>query len=278
MGAYTDMTGKTVLVTGASSGIGARTALELARMGARVLVHARDDANARRAADEILASVPKADLIPIAADLSSMSAVRGLAERVTRQTDRLDVLINNAGVYMPDRIETEDGIETTFAVNHVAAFALTALLDDTLARSAPSRIVTVSSVAHFRGVIDFDDPGHKRHYDPYVAYASSKLANVLFSAEAAARFAGSGVTSNSLHPGVIDTKLLRAGFPGQSGADVAVGAATPVYVASSPELADVSGRYFVNQHPAQASSLADDQELRIRLWEITERLSGVAAR
>jgi NAD(P)-dependent dehydrogenase (short-subunit alcohol dehydrogenase family) len=273
-----DMAGKTVLVTGATSGIGLRTALELARMHARILVHGRTAHSAAAAVAAIREEVPAAVLVPLAADLAELAAVRGLAAQVKASTDRLDVLINNAGVYMPEHVETADGFETTLAVNHLAPFALTVLLDDMLVHSAPARIITVSSVAHFRGLIDFEDLNHEHSYDAYGAYADSKLANVLFAFEAASRFSGTGVTSNTLHPGVIETKLLRTGFPGQHGAGTDVGAATSIYVASSSEVDDVTGRYFVNQHPAAASPLAGDHELRNRLWETSELLTGVSSR
>lgn len=273
-----DMTGKTVMVTGATSGIGEATALELARLGARVLVHGRDKLKATDAADRIRAAVPGADPLPVAGDLSSLIEVRRLAESVMRATARLDVLVNNAGTYCPSCVATVDGLETTFAVNHIAAFALTALLDDLLSASAPSRIVTVSSVAHFRGVLNLDEEAPPEPYVGYAAYAASKLANVLFAVEAASRFFGTGVTSNTLHPGVTDTKLLHRVYPDQHGGDAFLGAATSVYLASAPEVEDVTGRYFVNQHPAKASPLADDRAVRARLWDLSQRLGGVAAR
>ena len=272
------MSGRTVLVTGATSGIGERTALELARMGARVLVHGRTREKAERAAAGMAVAAPGAVPIPVFGDFSVIDEVRGVAEQTLAATDRLDVLVNNAGTYMPTYVETVDGIETTFQVNHIGAFVLTTLLDDLLAASAPSRIITVSSVAHFRGVLRLDDDEPMSPYDAYEAYATSKLANVLFAVEAASRFYGTGVTSNSLHPGVTDTKLLRLGFPDSQGADVSVGAATPVYLASSPDVEDVTGRYFVNQHPATATPLVEDRALRARLWDVSQTLGRVSAR
>lgn len=273
-----DMSDKTVLVTGATSGIGYETARQLAQSGARVLVHGRNKVRATAAVEAIAEALPDTDLVPVSGDFSSMDEVRRLVEQVTRKTDRLEVLIHNAGVYMPQYAETVDGLEMTFEVNHLAAFAITALLDDLLSRSAPARIITVSSVAHFRGELHLEDDEPRRPYDGYEAYAASKLANVLFAVEAAARFSGSGVTSNTLHPGVTDTKLLHVGFPDQHGAHVSVGAATPVYLASSPDIEDVTGRYFVNQHSALMTPLADDLALRTKLWRASDRLAGVAAR
>jgi retinol dehydrogenase-14 len=173
---------------------------------------------------------------------------------------------------------TADGNETTFAVNHLAAYALTALLNRLLLESAPARVITVSSVAHFRGRIPLDDPAYSGTYDAYTAYADSKLANVLFAFEAAGRFAGTDITSNALHPGVIESKLLRTGFPAQSGSSPEVGAATSVYLASSPEVDDTTGRYFVNQHPAHPAPESLDHGLRESLWQLSEELTGVAAR
>jgi NAD(P)-dependent dehydrogenase (short-subunit alcohol dehydrogenase family) len=267
----TDMVGKTVLVTGATSGIGLETAAQISRMGARVIVHGR---SREKVIDAM--SVIGGELQPLVADLSSFAQVRSAAAEVLATNDRLDVLVNNAGVYMPHRVVTADGFETTLEVNHLAPFLMTNLLLARLADSAPSRVITVSSVAHFRGVLDFDDLNLERFYDPYTAYATTKLMNVMFAFGLAARVAGTGVSSNALHPGVIDTKLLAAGFPRQHGASPAVGAATPVYLASSEEVEDTTGRYFVNQHPAEVSPLARDEALRARLWNVSERMTGLA--
>lgn len=273
-----DMAGKTVVVTGATSGIGFETALQLGRMGARVLVHGRTLARARDAVAEMERRLAEGDFVPIAADLSCISEVRDLAAQIERAAARLDVLVNNAGVYMQERVLNVDGNETTLAVNHLAAFALAALLNRLLLESAPARMITVSSVAHFRGRIPLDDPTYAKGYDAYGAYADSKLANVLFAFEAAARFAGTDVTSNTLHPGVTDTKVLHEGFPGQSGSSPEIGAATSVYLASSPEVEDTTGRYFVNQHPAHPAPASLDHGLRESLWQLSEELTGVTAR
>lgn len=273
-----DMTGRTVLVTGATSGIGRETAAQLASMGARVFVHGRTPESAGRTVRELEDAVGNGLLEPISADLASLSAVRGLAEEVGRRTEHLHVLVNNAGVYMPHRTLTPDGNETTFAVNHLASFAVTLLLSGLLEDSAPARVITVSSVVHFRGRIPLEDPAYSACYDASAAYADSKLANILFAFEAAGRMASAGVTSNALHPGVIDTKLLRTGFPGSNGASPAAGASTPVYLAASPEVEDVTGRYFVNRHPAQPAPAALDHDLRERLWAVSENLTGIAHR
>lgn len=271
-----DMHGKTVLVTGATSGMGLATAVQLARMGAHVLAHGRTDDSAMAAAARISRDAHSDRVMHVSADLSSLEEVRGLAEAVTRRAERLDVLVNNAGVFMPTRFETIDGLEMTWAVDHLAHFTLTLLLAELLTENTPARVIHVSSVAHFRGAIDLEDLDWRRSaYDGYMAYAASKLMNVLFAFELGHRWAGTGVTSNALHPGVIDTKLLRTGFPGQQGASPELGAATAVYLATSPEVEDTTGRYFVNQHVAHASPGADDMELRKGLWQVSERLSGV---
>lgn len=273
-----EMTGRTVVVTGATSGIGYETALQLGRMGARVLVHGRTLDRAVHATEALERQGPEGAYVPLAANLASLSEIRDLAAQIERATARLDVLVNNAGTYMPGRVLTADGNETTFAVNHLAPFTLTGLLNRLLLESAPARIVTVSSVAHFRGDTPLGDPTYARGYDAYQAYADSKLANVLFAFECASRLAGTDVTSNTLHPGVIDTELLHAGFPGQTGASPSVGAATSVYLASSAEVEDTTGRYFVNQHPAHPAPAVADQGLRESLWQLSEELTGVGVR
>jgi NAD(P)-dependent dehydrogenase (short-subunit alcohol dehydrogenase family) len=265
---------RVVLVTGSTDGIGKHTALELARRGATVLVHGRDAARgaAVRAEIQQASGNPRVELL--VADLSSMRQVRDLAAQVKARHDRLHVLINNAGVFMRKRRLTADGFETTFAVNHLAHFLLTHLLLDTIAASAPARIITVSSGTHHSGRIDFDNLQSERHFDGYDAYAASKLANVLFSNELADRLAGTRVTSNSLHPGVIRTKLLRAGF-GASGGDLEEGAATSVYLASAPEVEHVTGKYFVRKRETPASSTARDKQLMQALWRASEELLGL---
>ncbi len=268
------MSSQTILVTGATDGIGRQAALELARQGARVLLHGRDERRGRAALEAIRRASGNDALEFLQADFASLGQVRALAADVRARHPRLDVVIHNAGVFMRERRLSQDGFELTWAVNHLAPFLLNALLVDTLQRSAPARVVTVSSATHQRAQIDFDDLQAERRYDGYRAYAASKLANVLFAFELAERLRGSGVTSNALHPGVIDTKLLRAGF-GAGGAGLAEGAATPVYLAASMEIANVTGRYFVDQREAPASPAAHDQALRRRLWGVSERAVGL---
>jgi len=266
--------GRTMLITGASDGIGKETASVLAGRGARVILHGRNADRCEVARRGILKSHPDATVDIEVADFSSLDQVRGLARRVNRAYPELHVLINNAGVYMTRRVVTTDGLETTFAVNHLAHFVLTLLLLDLLRRSAPARIITVSSIAHTRGIIDPANLQGEKTFDAYNAYAMSKLANVLFTMELASRLNGSGVTANCLHPGVIQTKLLSDGFPSLDGGSTADGAATPVHLAVSPDVAGTTGKYFVNRKEQRPSGDSTSPRLRKELWKISEQLSG----
>lgn len=268
------MKGKTVLITGATDGIGKQTAIELAARGAEVLLHGRTQLKAEYAAREAQALTGNKNVLPVAAELSSLREVRHLAARVSGDHAKLHVLINNAGVYLKQRRLSEEGFEMTFAVNHLAHFLLTHLLLDTLKQSAPARILNVSSVAHQRGTIEFDDLQMSRAYDAYSAYAQSKLANVMMAIVLARRLEGTGVTVNALHPGVIGTKLLRAGFS-MRGDSVKKGAETPVFLASAPELEGVTGEYFVDCAQHQPAPQARDKSAQERLWNESMRFTGL---
>ncbi len=278
------MSGKTCLVTGATSGIGKETAARLAMLGATVVVVARDTARGEAAGEDIRRRVPLAQVDTVTADLSSMAQVRRLAEQVLTRYNRLDVLVNNAGVITMRRQLTADGLETTFATNHLGPFLLTNLLRGLLERSAPARVVTVSSAAHRQvRAIPWDDlaRGNAGHGQTYPV---SKLLNILFTAELARRLAGTGVTANSLHPGFVRTHLGRD-VTGLLGTVVrlllrfqpspATGAQTSVYLASAPEVASTTGGYFVKCRPAQPSSLATDAQAAARLWALSEQLAGL---
>ncbi len=269
------MRDKTILVTGATDGIGKQTALELARMGACVLAHGRSRARAEEAAEDIRRASANDRVAPIVADFASLRQVREMAGEILAEYERLDVLIHNAGVFMAERRLSEDGIEMTLAVNHIAPFLLTHLLLDLVRRSAPARIIIVSSTTHQNARIDFERLNDAGPFDGHEAYAMSKLANILFAFELAERLAGSQVTVNALHPGVIDTRLLRSGY-GAQGAGVEAGAATPVYLASSPDVATITGQYFARQRIATPSPLVHDRELRRAVWEASARLAGIA--
>lgn len=268
------MQDKIILITGSTDGIGRQAALELAALGSRVIVHGRDASRGKTVVEEIKTATGNQKVDLVTADLSSQKQVRQLAAEVTRRYDHLHVLINNAGVFMNERQVTEDGLETTFAVNHLAPFLLTNLLLDLLKKSAPSRIITVSSVAHTRGRIDFDNLQAEKKFGGYSAYALSKLANVLFTYELAHQLAGSGITAICLHPGVIGTKLLRNGF-NISGDSPADGAETLVYLASSPDVERVTGKYFQDKLDTPSSEETYNQELREKLWRISKKLTGL---
>jgi len=269
--------GKVILVTGSTDGIGKETALELSRRGATVILHGRDLGRCQRALDEAVRITRNKSLGCFAADLGSLHEVRRLAEDITAQYDRLDVLINNAGVFMTSRMLSADGYEMTFAVNHLAPFLLTHLLLDHLKKSAPSRIITMSSVAHQRARLELDNLQGEKHFTGYGAYALSKLGNILFTYELAERLRGSGVTVLCLHPGVIGTKLLREGFGGMSGGSVKQGADTPVYLASAPELDMVTGKYFLQRKEEQPAPLVHDAALRRQFWDASARLCGLTS-
>ena len=263
----------TVLVTGATDGIGRATALALASRGVRVLVHGRDARKAASVADEIRGVAGAGALAgdPVIADLSALADVRRLAEHVTSAVPRLDVLLHNAGVYNKRRVETADGFEMTFAVNHLAPFLLTAELVPLLEASAPSRIVVVASMTHQGATLDLRDLQATRGYDAYAAYATSKLANVLFARALARQLDPARVTANALHPGVIATKLLHAGFGG-GGRSAEQGAVTSAYVATDPALAGVSGRYFDAARESPVGAAARDDALGERLWSASVEL------
>jgi NAD(P)-dependent dehydrogenase (short-subunit alcohol dehydrogenase family) len=269
------MTRPTFLVTGATDGIGRQTALNLVRQGARVLVHGRNRHRAERAVAELRFAGGMPDLEPVVGDFTSLAEVRALAEEIRSRTERLDVLIHNAGVYMKERVLTKDGLETTFQVNHLAPFLLTHLLLDRLEAAPAARVVVVNSVAHQGGYIGFQNLQGERSYDAYDAYASSKLANLLFSVELAERLRDARITVNALHPGTIGTKLLREGF-NMDGADVEQGARTSTYLATSPEVEGITGGFYMDCQPTASSLFAADPVLRDRLWQVSEELVGLA--
>jgi NAD(P)-dependent dehydrogenase (short-subunit alcohol dehydrogenase family) len=275
------MQGKTVVVTGATSGIGLEAAEALARRGASLILVGRDPARGQAAVERVGAAGPKPRLF--LADLSRQSEIRRLADEILDAAPRLDVLINNAGAMMTTRQVTEDGIERTFALNHMAYFLLTRLLLDRLEASAPARIVSVASGAHrSAGQLDFTDLQFEHDYSGWQAYARSKLANILFTRELARRLAGTGVTANCLHPGFVATRFgdnngpgfrLMLGLAKRIGAiSPAEGAKTIIYLASSAELAEASGLYFEKCRLAIPSPAAQDAAAASRLWTESERL------
>ncbi len=244
-----------ILVTGATDGIGLATARALAARGADVLVHGRNPAKVSRVAAEL-------DCDGVLGDFSSMAQVRTMAE-AAKEHGPIDVLLHNAGVWANERVLTEDGFELTMAVNHFAPFLLTHLLIDSITDGG--RVVTVSSIAQTRGRIHWDDMELSEGFSGFTAYCQSKLANVMFANALARRVKARGITSNSLHPGVIDTKLLRGGFD-IPGAPVHTGADTSVYLALSPEVASKTGCWFDDCRERIASPSALDEDAQERLW------------
>jgi len=274
--------GRTVLITGATSGIGLATATALAIRGAKVVMVGRDPARADRARAQVVAA-SGSDLVEVlTCDLASLTSIHSLARGFLDSHSRLEVLINNAGVFEPHRRLSADGLEMTLAVNLVAPFYLTSLLLDRLRESAPARVVNVSSATHLAATIDVEDLGFRnRRYDMRAAYSQSKLGVLLFTKELARRLAGTGVTVNAVHPGFVHTRLGSRGGLVSIGWAAArplmlspeAGARTSVYVSSSPEVADVTGTYFADSRPAAESPLADDLRLASRLWR---RLGALA--
>lgn len=270
---------RTALVTGATSGIGKVTALELARAGHRVLLTARDAAKGEQVLGEICAATGNSALELFVGDLSSMGDVRRIALEVHTRHPKLDVLVNNAGGLFRERRNTVDGFEYTFAFNHLSYFLLTNLLLSNLKAAGNARIVSVSSSANRLGKINWNDPNFSNNYDAAPAYYQSKLMNVLFANALARRLRGGGVTSNSVHPGVV-----RSGFNFNPGGPVRIifaisrlmavsperGAQTSIYLATSPEVEGVSGQYFANKKVARANRVAYDESVQERLWSLSE--------
>jgi len=280
------MAGRTVLVTGGSGGIGKATALALAAMGAQLAITGRDRGRAEDAAHEIrTAGGGQVDVF--VADLSSQSEVRRLADEILQTLPRIHVLVNNVGGYWNTRHVTADGLERTFALNHLAPFLLTTLLLDRLKQSAPSRVVTVASHAQAMGRMDFDDLQGERSYSGARAYNQSKLANVLFTYELARRLQATSVTANALHPGVVRTSFgaedpavvqrLFIPFLLHFMKDPAQGAATSIHLASAPHLEHVTGCYFANSRPKRSSERSYDKAAATRLWRVSADLVGLPA-
>jgi retinol dehydrogenase 14 len=278
------MGGKTVLITGGTSGIGKAASVALAAMDANVVIVGRNQERGEAVVEEIRARSHNESVELLLADLSVQSEVRGLAQEFQGRHDRMDVLINNAGLVQSKRTETPDGIETTLAINHLAPFLLTNLLLGQLEESAPSRVITVSSEAQRWGKMDFEDMESRRKYRGFPVYGMTKLANIMFTYELAERLNGTGVTANCLHPGSVGTNFglnnrgpmalfFRTFKPFMRSAEQ--GADTLVWLASSPEVDGVSGKYFSDRKEIEAKKVAYDPAARRRLWEISEELTGL---
>ncbi len=276
---------KIIMVTGANSGIGKEAALQLAERGARVVMVCRNRERGELALAEIKAKSGNDTVELMTADFESQRQIRDLADQYKRAHDRLDVLVNNAGLYLSKRHETEDGIEATWAVNHLAPFLLTHLLLDVIKASAPARIVTVASDAHRAGTLDFDDLEMKQKYRWIAAYAQSKLANVVFTYELARRLEGSGVTATCMHPGTVATGIwnrnknvlnavLRLFKPVYMNPKKS--AAAVVRLAVAPDVEGVSGKYFDRMNQAKSSADSHDKEIAARLWQVSAERVGLA--
>lgn len=275
------MTGKVCIVTGANTGIGKETALGLAKLGAAVVMVCRDRERGEAARREIKQKSGNDRVELMICDFASQNSIRQFAREFKERHDRLDVLVNNAGVVLRERSMTEEGLERTFAINHLGYFLLTNLLLDVLKKSAPSRIVNVSSTAHKYGKLDVNAWPTGRDYSTFGAYANSKLANVLFTYELARRLEGTGVTANCLHPGGVGTNLFR-GLPKFAQALIKLvtigperGARTSIYLASSPKVEGVTGKYFVRRRQHNSSSASHNKEAAGTLWAVSVELTGL---
>ena len=274
---------KRIVITGATNGIGLAAVEKLAATGALLTIVARDEQKADATAERLRAAGGEVDVL--LADLGVQASVRRLADELLERYPRIDVLVNNAGAMFASRRLSPDGVELTWALNHLAPFLLTNLLTDLLVASAPARVVTVSSNAHTRATLDLDDPQFERRgYAAFTVYGQSKLANILFTLELAERLQGRGVTANCLHPGFVRSQFgMRTNGLLAAGIRVArlfaitpeQGARTSIYLATSPEVADVTGRYFVNRRVATPRPQATDAELARRLWDASERMTGL---
>ena len=277
------MEGRICMVTGGTSGIGLVTARELAAKGATVVIVGRDPARGGRAVAEIRRRTGNHRVVFQRADLSAQAEIRRLARDFAEEHPRLDVLVNNAGAIFMKRRLSADGIEMTFALNHLNYFLLTSLLLGRLMAAGAGRVVNVASRAHVGAALDFGDLQNERNYRGWTAYQRSKLANILFTYELARRLEGTRVTANALHPGFVATRFgmnnplwfrlaMRLAF--LKAIDEEEGAATSIHLASAPEVEGISGRYFAKRRPVKSSPESRDPETARRLWEVSERLTG----
>jgi NAD(P)-dependent dehydrogenase (short-subunit alcohol dehydrogenase family) len=285
----TDLAGKVVVITGGNSGIGKETAVELARLGAQVVIAARNPSRAAAAVKEIQERTGAGDRVAtMPLDLASFASVHAFADAFTEAYDRLDVLINNAGGVLSKRSVTGDGHESQFQVNHLSHFLLTNLLRDTLVRSAPARVVNIASVAHknARKALDFDDLDYqRRRYRGFRVYSETKLMNILFTRELAKRWDDASVTANAVHPGFVASNFAKEGDVGwwanigmpltrPFSISLAQGAITSVYLASSPDVEGITGQYFVKCKVAGPTAAALDDDTAARLWDVSAKLTG----
>ncbi len=265
---------RAILITGSTDGIGKQAALELAQMQMDVIVHGRNAKKAEATAQEIRKQSGQTNVEYVAGDFSSLAEVKQMASNLHQKYTKLDVLLNNAGVWETERHLTQDGFEMTFQVNHLAPFLLTLSLLDLLKSATPSRVVNVSSTAQ-ANALDFNNLQGEQNFNGYLQYAASKLCTVLFTFELASRLAASQITSNCLHPGVIATKLLQNGFGPGMGDPVTTGTKNHVYLATAPEVEGITGEFFVDKHPFRAGDVCYDSTIRKKLWRLSEEMVGL---
>jgi NAD(P)-dependent dehydrogenase (short-subunit alcohol dehydrogenase family) len=279
------MRGKICLITGGTSGIGKQTAIELARKGASIVLASRSQEKCEQTAQEIQAETGNSGIDYLVADLSSQADICRIASEFKDRYSRLDVLVNNAGAAFLRRQLSADGIEKTFALNHLGYFLLTNLLLEMMIKSSPARIVNVSSGSHFGKRLDFDDLELEKGYNPMEAYARSKLANIYFTYELDRRLAGTGVTATAINPSMVNTGIWRNIGPvigrvvswlvSRKAQTPEEGAQGVIHLASSPEVAGVSGKYFRKVVEMDSDPITYDQEIAGRLWEVSEKMTGL---
>src|SRR5437667_4087224 len=281
-----DMTGKICLITGGNSGIGKATAIGLAKMGATVVIVSRSREKGEMAVNDIIGKSGNKNEEMINADMYYQESIRQLADEFKAEHKKIHLLINNAGVYLTKRTTTPDGFESTFAVNHLGPFLLTSLLLDILKASAPSRIVNVTSDAHKGARVNFDDLQGERKFSGWQAYGQSKLAMILYTRGLAKKLEGTGVTVNSAHPGVVRTNfaknngglvMLGFRFLGMFFISPESAAKRILYVATSPDLEGVTGKYFTKMHEVKSSQESYDDDSARRLWQISEQLTHLSS-
>ena len=278
-----DITGKVIIITGATDGMGLETARELAKHNPRLVLVGRNTEKGLRIVDELKKESGNKGIEFFAADLSSQEDIRDFVERFKAKYDRLDILINNAGAYFPKKMISADSFEMTFALNHLGYFLLTYLLLDYLVESSPSRIINVSSMAHTGAKFDIDNLNSKDRYSPRNAYATSKLENLYFTYELAERLKGTGVTVSAVHPGLVNSQFGKQGsgpflaifriMQKYSGKTPANGAKTSIYLALSDEVEGISGGYFADEKRSESSEVSHDKALAKKLWDISEKLT-----